>query len=351
MKAPTLIIFSPGFAENEGDTTCIPALQQFVLEMKKLRPDIKLKVFSLHYPFSSGNYRWNGVECYSFGGKNRGGIYGLFLRRKVKKHLASLIQHNDVLALLSIWMLDCALIAEELGREFGLRHFCWMHGQDALVGNRHVKNIRPQPEQIIAISDLLQKEFAKNYGIKAAHIIENGITEELFPKFNASERVIDIIGVGSLIPLKNYSGFVDVVSELKKQFPNINAVIVGDGPDREMIHQKISAMELDSNIILTGSIPHQEVLKLMSQSKILLHTSTYEGSSGVIMEALYSGCFVVTNFSISLRAVKNVQIATNINEMIRDIALILENKELKQERVIYNTMKHSAQKIISLLGV
>ena len=83
----------------------------------------------------------------------------------------------------------------------------------------------------------------------------------------------------------------------------------------------------------------------------MLHTSTYEGSSGVIMEALCSGCFVVTSVSVSLKPVKHIQIASDDNEMRMKIAQMLNNKELKHEKIIYNTMKNSTEKIISLFGL
>lgn len=351
MNNKTLIILSPGFAANEEDTTCIPALQQFVIQLKQLRPELIIKVFALHYPFKEGKYKWNGIDCFSFGGKNRRGIYAWYSRRKAKKHLSEFCRSENVRGILSLWMSDCALIAQQLMKEFKIQHFCWMHGQDARLGNKHVKNIHPNPEQVIAISDLLQKEFEKNYGIRAKHVIENGITENLFPEFNTAERPIDVIGVGSLIPLKNYSDFIDVVAELKNEFPSINAVIVGEGPEKEMHQKKIIEEGLASNVKLSGSMPHQEVLKYLSQSKILLHTSTYEGSSGVIMEALYSGCFVVTSISVSLNPVKNIELATNLNEMTTNIAALLRNKQLEHERIIYNTMKNSTEKIISLFGL
>lgn len=351
MNNKTLIILSPGFAANEEDTTCIPALQQFVMQLGQLRPELTIKIFALHYPFKEGNYNWKGIDCYSFGGRNKRWISAWLLRKKAKKQLNEFCRSENVHGILSLWMSDCALIAQQLMKEFRVPHFCWMHGQDARPGNKYVKKIEPKPEQIIAISDLLQNEFEKNYGIRAKHMIENGITENLFPEFNNAERPIDVIGVGSLIPLKNYSVFVDVIAELKKEFSNINVVIVGEGPEKETLQQKIIGQGLAPNIKLSGSMPHQEVLKYLSQSKILLHTSTYEGSSGVIMEALYSGCFVVTSISVSLNPVKNIELATNIGEMKSKIAVLLKNKELEHERIIYSTMKNSTEKIISLFGL
>lgn len=351
MKKNTFIIFSPGFAANEEDSTCIPALQQFVLHLKDLKPELDIRVFALHYPFNEGFYVWNGIRCHSFGGKNKGKPYAWYLRNKAKKKLKDLIKTHDVKAILSIWMWDCALIAQQLMSELKVPHFCWMHGQDARDINHLVKRIEPKPEQVIAISDMLQKEFEKNHGIKTAHVVDNGITESMFPEFNSKEREFDVIGVGSLSSHKNYSLFVEVIAQLKKEFPHIKSMIIGDGERKELIQNKIEAFGLKDNLLLKGSIPHKEALKFMTNSKVFLHTSNYEGSSGVIMEALYNGCYVVSTISVSLQPVKNIQLANDVAGLSEKIAVLLREKELKQERVVFNTMKNSTEKIISILGL
>ncbi len=348
LKNRTLIVFSPGFAQNEPDTTCIPALQQFVIELKKLAPDIEVKVLSLHYPFVERDYLWNGIECHSFGGRNRGGVYGIFLRNRVKRYLRNLIANENVSAILSIWMLDCALMAQEISNELKIPHFCWMHGQDAKPGNKFVSKIKPNAEQVIAISDILQKEFEKNYGIRSKYVIENGIGEELFPEFNSGERTIDVIGVGSLTAHKNYRLFIEVIAQLKKEYPSIKTILIGDGPERNILEQKIKQLDLSSNIELKGLIPRNQVLQFVSQAKIFLHTSSYEGSSGVIIEALYSGCHVVSTISVSLKPVKNVEIASNVSGLKEKISALLHEKR-SHERVVYNTMKDSAEKMLSVL--
>jgi glycosyltransferase involved in cell wall biosynthesis len=351
LKKDTLIIFSPGFAANEADSTCIPALQQFALQLKDLRPDLDIRIFSLHYPFAEGSYIWNGILCHSFGGRNRRKPYSIYLRYKAKKYLRDVIGQNNVKAILSIWMWDSALIGQQLMNETGVSHFCWMHGQDARANNHLVKKIRPKPGQVIAISDILQEEFRKNHGITATHVVDNGITESLFPEFNYGEREFDVIGVGSLTAHKNYSAFVHTIAELKQKFPSIKSMIIGEGEQREKIQNLIHELDLQNNLVLKGAIPHSEALKYMSKSKLFLHTSTYEGSSGVIMEALYSGCYVVSTISVSLQPVKNVQLAEDPAGLSAKIATLLARKDLKHEKVIFNTMRYSTERIIQILNL
>jgi glycosyltransferase involved in cell wall biosynthesis len=144
---------------------------------------------------------------------------------------------------------------------------------------------------------------------------------------------------------------IDVIAQAKKQFPNIRCVLLGDGEQKQMIQKKINALNLNENIVLKGSIPHKDVLQYMANSKVFLHTSGYEGSSGVIMEALYSGCYVVSTISVSLGPVKHVQIANNVNGLAGKIADLLGQEELKHEKVIFNTMKSSTEELISIVGL
>jgi glycosyltransferase involved in cell wall biosynthesis len=50
------------------------------------------------------------------------------------------------------------------------------------------------------------------------HVIPPGIDEREFPRPN-STKDIDIVAAGSLIPLKQYHIFIEVVAELKKPCP------------------------------------------------------------------------------------------------------------------------------------
>jgi glycosyltransferase involved in cell wall biosynthesis len=262
--------------------------------------------------------------------------------------LKKIIREENVQAILSIWMLDCAMVSEFLSKELNIPHFCWMHGQDARSGNKFVNKIKPKSERVMAISDLLQKEFEKNYGIKAAYVIENGVGEEIFPEFNSGDRKIDVLGVGSLNSNKNYSLFIDVIAQLKTEFPQLKAMLIGDGSQRKMLENRIDALGLREIVEMKGSVPRNEVLHHMSKAKIFLHTSNYEGSSGVIMEALYSGCYVVSTISLSLKPVKNLELASNAEELKAKIASLLSGK-IQPERVVYNTMRNSAEKMLSVI--
>ena len=68
----------------------------------------------------------------------------------------------------------------------------------------------------------------------------------------------------------------------------------GRAEEEGELKKMIAGYELTENIILTGELPHREVLQIMKRSKVFLHTSRYEGISVVCQEALNAGCQVIS---------------------------------------------------------
>ena len=134
------------------------------------------------------------------------------------------------------------------------------------------------------------RELKTNYGYSSS-IIPAGIK---VPAPKAIERNIDVLGVGALTDLKNYSAFIDTVVELKKTHPEISAVIVGGGPEEEALKLKIGALGLKENIVLAGIVRREEVLQYMNRSKVFLHCSEFESFGMACAEAIAMGMSVVS---------------------------------------------------------
>lgn len=349
MKKQALVIVTPGFPENEADTTCLPAFQQFALSLKKLAAEQQIIVVSFQYPFEKKTYQWHGIEVRALGGKNKGHIYRALTWINAWRELKKLSHIYNLSGFISLWITECALVMNWFATRKKINHLTWIIGQDAKAGNVYVRRIQPKAEQLIAMSDFLQDEFQKNYFTRPAHVIENGINAEIFPEYNQGQRLIDIFGAGSLIPLKNYNLFIELVSELKKTMPQVHAVIAGDGEERSTLQAAIDRLGLQKNISLVGLKSHGETLQLMSQSKVFLHTSNYEGNSTVLMEALYSGCQVVSTCPLSHNTTENLYISKDAEALKQKLLALFTSATIGQKRVVFNTMDHSAERILNLL--
>ena len=251
LKNKTLIILIPGFPANEVDSTCLPFPQTFVKHLKLLNPGLNIKVLAFQYPFFESVYEWHGVEVHAFNGRNIGGFRRLFLWRTIWRRLKKILQEEQILGILSFWMGETALIAKYAAKKYGVRSFTWLMGQDARENNRYISITRPKSESLIALSDFLADEYYKNYKIKPANTITPGIDVASFPA-KSKERKIDILGVGSLIPLKQFDQIIRLVAEIVDSHPGVRAVICGEGPERGKLQQLIHDFHLSNQIELRG---------------------------------------------------------------------------------------------------
>lgn len=344
----TFIILTPGFPSNEADTTCLPAQQLFVQHLHEQFPAINIIVLAFQYPFSNSNYKWKGVQVVSFNGRNRGGLQRLHTWYKVRRHLAALHRAHSIAGLFSFWCTECALVGERFARKYGPRHFTWILGQDARKSNKFVRIVKPAAGSLVAMSDFLADEFERNHFIRPRHVICNGIDPRMFPQ-QQPPRSIDVLGAGSLIALKQYDVFIDIISQAKKTFPGIKAVIVGDGPERAPLQSAILSRQLTHEVTLAGEKPHPEVLQLMQQSKIFLHTSSYEGFSTVSIEALYAGAHVISFCNPVYEKIPHWHVVRNREEMLRKLLELLATAQ-DHEPVAPFLMSETAVKIMRLFA-
>jgi len=343
----TLILLSPGFPANEADTTCLPAHQVFVRALNKTFPWLNIIIVAFQYPDIDGEYQWEGNRVISLNGGKPGKINRVLLWRKAWRTLRSLTRQYKIKGLLSFWISEGATVGKYFGKFYKIKHYGWITGQDAKKGNIYVKLMRPKVGEIFAMSDFLANQFYNSYGIKANIVIPNGIDVELFGKGN-KKRDIDIFAAGSLIPLKQYDVFVEVVKLIAAELPGIQAVLCGKGPEESRLMDMITNLSLDDNIQLAGEKKHTEVLGLMQQSKVFLHTSNYEGFSTVCLEALYAGAHVVSFIKPMEKGIKNWHIAATKQEMAHMALEILLDATVVYKPVLAYSMDDIAKQVMTL---
>lgn len=314
-RPQTLIIVSPGFAADESDSTCLPMQQTFVKALQQEYPHIKIVVLALQYPFKRGSYDWFGNEIIAFNGKEKGKMLRLRTWWRVWKTLKRLHQTTDIRGLFSFWYGECFFLAHHFANKKELRHYGWILGQDAKKDNPYVRRVKPQADEMIALSDFLQSEFERNHGVRPAHVVTAGIDPSLFNP-TSSIKDIDIMGAGSLIPLKQYLLLIETVAAIKNQYPQVRALLAGAGPEQASLQQQVDASGLKDNLQLSGRLSYNEVIEKMKRAKIFLHPSSYEGFSGVCLEALAAGASVVSFTQPMKQEIPNWYVVNNLEEMI-----------------------------------
>lgn len=276
-----IVFLSPGFAQNEQDTTTIPAIQIYLKVLKQLHPELKITIIAFQFPFTTEKYKWFGCEVIPLNGRNLKSKK-IYIWRKAYHILKKINAELPINVVHSFWLRECAFIGHLYSKQYKIKHICTLMGQDVLKNNYYLKILPILKMKLIAVSTFQQNELNKTFNL-STEIIPWGINRADFS--NVVPKTIDIIGVGSLIPLKNFEFFIEIVFEIHKIIP-VQVMIIGDGIQKEFLQEKINTLQLENTIHITGLLPYQTTIDKISQAKVLLHTSKYESFGMVFAEAL-----------------------------------------------------------------
>lgn len=289
-KVKHILFLVPGFPKDENDFNCIPPLQEFLLKFISTYPSIQISVIAFQYPYIKDSYFWNGINVVPLGGRSSSAkkplVWLKAFSNAIKIHKSFPI---DVIH--SLWLGECAMIGKLLSKKFGCQHICTLMGQDVKSSNKYLRWLKTADIKFIALSRNQADLFLKLTNKNVSEIIHWGIDDQII---NSQERDIDLLGVGSLIPLKNYSLFINEVEEVVSFFPNLKCVLVGSGPELNKLKMMSEKKGLSNNIRFTGLLDRKEIFNLMQRSKILIHPSKFEGFGFVFAEALANGMNIVS---------------------------------------------------------
>jgi len=285
-----IVIITPGFPADENDFLCIPPLQEFLKGLKSLFPFLMITVIALHYPYQYKKYSWNGLQIVSMAGKNKK-LKKPLLWHKTINAVKKINESNPVNVIHSLWLGECAMIGNILSKKFNSKHVCTLMGQDVKSSNKYLKPLKNKNITIVALSKNQADQFFNITKNSADEIVEWGIDDITV---SSSERDVDLLAVGSLIPLKNYSLLINLVEKVKQKYPDINCKLAGAGPEELSLKQLAKENGVEKNIEFKGILSRSEIFKLMQRSKIFIHPSKFEGSGYVFAEALANGLSIVS---------------------------------------------------------
>lgn len=104
---------------------------------------------------------------------------------------------------------------------------------------------------------------------------------------------VRIINVARLIPVKRIDRFIKVLQQARLKNPNIQGILMGDGPLRAELERAASQAGLTPEI-LTFMGQREDVPAVLKASDIFLLTSDEEGFPNVVLEAMAARLPVVT---------------------------------------------------------
>jgi glycosyltransferase involved in cell wall biosynthesis len=294
-----ILVITPGFPSGEADQNCIPALQWWVKQ--RLQEGESLAVVTLEYPFHGAPYYWHGVPVYPSNGQNRRWLKPRTVFRALSKSQEILTNWEKAgekrLQVHSFWLGWAQWVGQRaVSGKNGVAHWTTLMGQDVLPQNWHLRRISPDRfEHLIAVSHFQDNALYEATGRRAGQVVPWGLSPEDVPEGPSGERSIDVLGVGSLIPVKNWDKWLAVIALAAKERPHLRAVLIGDGPERERLEKTANAYGLEQNLRFAGALPRNEVLEHMRSAKALLHSADFESFGYVFLEADANGAKIVSS--------------------------------------------------------
>lgn len=286
-----IVWITPGFAKSELDSTTIPTMQALALEFKRANPEATLEIVTIHFPFQPQSYLWNEIKVHCIGGANVAYPMRFAVWRRAIKKLSEIHLSKPIDVVHSFWYSEPAFLANRFCRKRSVAHVCSIMGQDAQKSNRYLALLKSKRIVTVAISNRTAEDFFIASGLKADEIIPFGI-DKIDVSIDRLRR-IDVVGVGGLSSVKRFDKFLRIVGLVSLVRADIKVLLIGDGPERAALEKLVKALGLHRIVQFVGKVPRNEVIDLMAQSKILLHTSISEGMGYVFLEAAACGCYIV----------------------------------------------------------
>jgi len=151
------------------------------------------------------------------------------------------------------------------------------------------------------------REAIEAFGVDPSNIrlIWRGIDFRAFEEVmgRADKRPFSLVTAGKLVPQKRFDLVIRTAAELRKEWPSLHLVLIGDGPEREALESLAGRLGLTDAVHFTGGIPHREVFEMMSRAEIFLFLSQKpsERLPNVAKEAIACRAVAVVNPSRGIR--------------------------------------------------
>lgn len=154
--------------------------------------------------------------------------------------------------------------------------------------------------RIICQSDDMQNDLVENFKIKKEKIVKinNPVDFDFInEKLNVStlpesftQDFKNVVAVGNLSARKGFDNLLKVFSHLKNE--KIHLHILGDGRDKELLHQMKSDLKLE-NVTFHGQ--QKNPYQFLKFADLFILSSRYEGFPNVLLEAGACGTFSLAN--------------------------------------------------------
>lgn len=197
-------------------------------------------------------------------------------------------------------------------------------------------------------------QLAKKYYPELKHYcFHNCLDNSLFRYQDLPSPLNPVIGwVGRIEDNKNWRELLEIVSRLKKPFPNVELWLFEDASlshpaERALFQKKLDELELRTSTTFHDNIPHHKMAEYYSMigcsGGFLCSTSKVEGFGYAVLEAMSCKCPVLSSDSDGVKSfvihnhTGKMYTLGDIESAITEAQDLMENTELRRE-IIHNAL-------------
>lgn len=215
-------------------------------------------------------------------------------------------------AVLSYWAHPDGAVALRVARRLGVPAISMVGGSDVLLigkqGARRteiLKTLKNSDAVIAVSSDIATQIVADGVSRDRVFVVRRGVDESIF---HSGDRVaarqklglpLDakiLVGVGRLVPVKDWPTLVSACGVLQQQKRNVRCYLLGDGPGRPALERQVAELGLQGQVELRGGQPQRDLGDWYRAADLVVLPSLSEGIPNVLLEAIACGAsFVATN--------------------------------------------------------
>lgn len=296
-----------------------------------------------------------------------GSCYSWSIRQAVRKTLDNWTPDF----VLSYWAHPDGAAGLHVARQLGIPCGVMIGGSDVLVlpksagRKQQVSRVLQQSDLILTVSEGLADTVIQ-LGGQPDHVttLYQGVDPQRFqpgPKITARkwlgmdpERPL-LLWVGRMVPIKNLDLLIAAAEIKANRGDDFVLCLLGDGPERERISQKIQQKELENIVSLVGAVGHEALPSWYQAADVTVLCSHSEGLPNVFRESLACGTPFVSTDVGSIAEIANPNVAMLVppgdaDAFAQAIDTVLYGSHQQQARSTHTrTWQDMAEELLDLI--
>ena len=171
---------------------------------------------------------------------------------------------------------------------------------------------------------------------KKLYIIHCGVSPALFNMVSHSGVGRRLLHIGRLATAKGLPVLFDAMLQVIQQVPKAKLRIIGDGPDRLWLENRVQDLGLSNNIEFVGYKSQEEVRQELLKADCFVTSSFAEGVPVVLMEAMAAGLPVIATQIAGISELVEDSVngyltpPGDVDTLTNCIIRLIENHDLRQ---------------------